>query len=214
MHCKVLYEDNHIIVVHKPAMLLTQPNNTPEPSAQEEVKAWLKEKYNKPGAVFLHVIHRIDKPVSGIVLFAKTTKALSRLQASMRERLMTKIYVAKVSPPPEKESATLIHWLMHDDYFAREVAVDHPDGKRCELSYHTLHQFDKYSLVEINLATGRYHQIRAQFAAIGSPIIGDVKYGSRAPYPAEGIALHHQRLVFPHPITKESIEIECVAPWV
>ncbi len=193
----ILYCDNHLLVILKPPMVATQPD------LEEEGKAWLKKKFAKPGNVFLHAIHRLDKPVSGVVLFARTSKALSRLQAMMREKEIAKTYVAEIEGHLEKEEGTLKHFLVHDEHRAR---VDFRNGKEALLHYRVLKKKKETSLVEINLETGRYHQIRAQFSAVGHPIVGDTKYGSKR-FCKEGISLESTKLSFKHPITGKEIEI-------
>ncbi|NGX50756.1 MAG: Ribosomal large subunit pseudouridine synthase C [Chlamydiae bacterium] len=197
----VLYLDNHLLAVNKPAGLLTQPNNSDAPDLETAAKAWLKKKFNKKGNVFLHPIHRLDKPVSGIVLFARTSKALSRLNSQMREKTIEKIYLARVEGHLKAKAASLKHTLTHGDHRAHLS----PEGKEAHLSY-TVCKSDAHStLVEITLHTGRYHQIRIQFASIGHPIVGDIKYGSTQEAPR--IALHHSKLIFDHPISKDKITI-------
>lgn len=203
MDLEVLYEDNHLIAVVKPAGIATQPTDDGQENLQDRVKAWLKDKYAKPGQVFCEPIHRIDKPVSGIVVFAKTSKGLSRMQAAVREGKVTKRYLAKVSPLPQKATGTLEHHLFHGDHRAEIVSKGDPRGQKALLHYQT-----KGSYLEIDLVTGRYHQIRAQLAAIGSPIIGDRKYGSKEAFQPNQIALHHAKFTLPHPITQEELVLE------
>lgn len=209
---EILYEDNHLIAVEKPAGLLTQPTNLQNESLETLVKAWIKEKYQKPGNVFLGIIHRLDKPVSGIVLFAKTSKALSRMNTSMRSREMQKTYSALVEGRPPKEKDTLEHFLIHDEHFAQISQANAPEAKLARLHYEVLHRKGNTTLLKINLETGRYHQIRAQCAAIGCPIVGDLKYGSHNPLPGKIIALHHNLLQFKHPITHTPVSIESPLP--
>ena len=192
-----IYCDNHILALDKPAGVATQPD------FEEAAKAWIKAKYNKPGAVFLHPIHRLDKPVGGLVLFARTSKALSRLQEQMRERKIEKTYLAWVEGELPQSEGRLVHFLEHGSFQAYVSA----QGKEAILDYKIVEQKSGLSLVEIQLVTGRYHQIRAQFAAVGCPIVGDEKYGSRHPW-SNGIALHHVRMRFTHPVTKETIALE------
>ena len=214
----VLYEDNHIIAVNKPAGLLTQPTDLESDSLEIRVKAWIKEKYQKPGNVFVGVIHRLDKPVSGLVIFAKTSKALSRLNEAIRSREMQKTYCALVEGIPQKKQDTLTHFLKHDDHFSYIVNKNDPDAKLARLHYETLKTFEKTTLLQIILETGRYHQIRCQLAAIGHPIIGDRRYGAKkaqnilADLPQNAIALHHTRLSLSHPVTKEVLTIEAPLP--
>jgi 23S rRNA pseudouridine1911/1915/1917 synthase len=203
----ILYEDNHVIAIKKPAGLLTQ--ETPEEyySLENLCKAWLKAKYGKPGNVFVGVIHRLDRPVSGIVLFAKTSKALCRLNESIRLRQMQKTYIALIQGQLKLKSGThtLEHYLRHDDFRASICNKSDASSKLARLHYSCLETFKHSSLVEIHLETGRYHQIRAQFAAIGHPVVGDIKYGSAINMSDDSIALHHAKLQFFHPITKAPI---------
>lgn len=200
---QLIYEDNHLLVVSKPGNLLTQPSGTEQRSLEGCLKSWLKQKYVKPGNVFLHAVHRIDKSVSGIVVFAKTSKALSRLTESIRSKKTKKIYLALVEGKLKDETGTLSHYLAHDDFKAR--VTNAKEGKLSILHYKVIERRDQNSLVEIELETGRYHQIRAQFAAIGCPIVGDIKYGSQQQFIPGCIALHHSLLEIEHPITKEKL---------
>jgi 23S rRNA pseudouridine1911/1915/1917 synthase len=201
---EVIHCDNHLLAAIKPAGLATQPHETDVDNFQDRVKKWIKTTYDKPGNVFLEPIHRLDKPVSGIVLFARTSKALSRLQAQMRAQEISKTYTALVEGTLPHNSGTLEHFLMHGSHHA----LVHPEGKRAVLTYRTLARNDGNTLVEISLETGRYHQIRAQFSAIGHPIVGDAKYGSHSFWPKGGIALHHSKMCFAHPVTKQKILLE------
>lgn len=197
----VLFEDNHLLAVNKQEDLLTQPNDTSEISLETLAKAYIKEKYQKPGNVYLHACHRLDKPVSGIVLFAKTSKALSRMNDAIRNHKTKKKYLARLSKSfPEK--GMLEHTLSHDEYRAQED----PSGKKSRLTYTKLND----DLYEIDLETGRYHQIRIQLSLAGAPIIGDTKYGGP---PADRLYLHHHRFTFPHPITGEMISVESKLPF-
>jgi len=198
----ILFEDNHLFIVSKPAGLLTQPSGTSEDSLEAQAKAFLKIRDQKPGNVFLEVVHRLDKPVSGIVVFAKTSKALSRLNATQREKKFRKVYRATVEGHLRNKSGTLDYHLLHDHYRAK---VD-PSGKRAVLHYFVLEEFKNSSHVEVELETGRYHQIRAQFAYVGHPILGDHKYGSQVDW-KQGIALQHVLIEFPHPITSDVVKI-------
>lgn len=199
MNLDILFEDNHHLVVIKPAGMLTQPDDTSQASLEALAKDYIKHKYQKPGKVFLHAVHRLDKPVSGIVVFAKTSKALSRLNASQREKQWRKVYQAEIEGLLIPSAGELCHYLKHDDYKTLVSPLPKPDYKRSVLKYRVLEE----SVVEIELDTGRYHQIRAQLAFVGCPIIGDTKYGSRTRLPNEAIALHHSHLSFPHAITGE-----------
>lgn len=209
---KVIFCDNHLLVVFKPAGLSTQPHPGNADDLLGHAKAWVKKTYHKPGNVFLEPVHRLDKPVSGIVLFARTSKALSRLQQMMRERQMKKTYVATLEGTLLQETGTLEHFLVHDDYRARVVSASHPEGKRAVLHYNVVERSQGTTIVTIDLETGRYHQIRAQFAAIGHPILGDAKYGSSSSQKEGTIALCHTALTFLHPVTKEPLKYE-VSPF-
>lgn len=202
MNLDIIYQDNHQLVVNKPAGLLTQPSGTENDSLEENAKLWIKQVYNKPGNVFLHAVHRLDKPVSGIVLFARTSKALSRLQESMRQKQSIKQYVALVEGKFAEKEGVLQHNLVHDEHKAR-LAHSGEESKIARLHYRLKEEVNDLSLLEITLETGRYHQIRVQLSAAGHPIVGDSKYGSRFPYMPGAIALHHHRLQIPHPITGE-----------
>lgn len=191
----VIYEDNHLLVVDKPAGIPTQPNDSGSQNLEEMAKAYLKRPY-------LHAVHRLDKPVRGLVLFAKTSKALSRLNAAMRAGKFEKIYYARVDPLPKKESGTLIHYLIRGEQKTEVVSKDVKGSKEARLHFRILEE----NLLEIRLDTGRKHQIRAQLAAIGSPIIGDSKYGSSLS--GNGIELYAAKLAFPHPITGETIRCQ------
>lgn len=209
MNLDILYEDNHLLAVNKPAGMLTQPTEQDSNALETHTKQWIKEKYQKPGNVFLGVVHRLDKPVSGIVLFAKTSKALSRLNSAMRAREMKKTYRALVEGVLH-EDGTLEHYLSHDDYQAKED----PAGKLARLSYKIVKAHADSTEVSIELETGRYHQIRAQFAASGHPIIGDIKYGSKRKYKRDAIALCHESLEFIHPVTEQLVTIKIKGQFV
>lgn len=204
----VLYEDNHLLAAYKRPGLLTQPDGLAKTSLEEETKAWVKEKYEKPGNVFLHAIHRLDKPASGVVVFAKTSKALSRLNESIRNQETKKIYLALVEGAPKEKEGTLECWMIHDDYHARLCRKEERGAKLALLSYRVLEQKEGTTLLQIDLKTGRYHQIRLQLSALlGLPILGDFKYGAKKPFVDEGIALLHKEFTIPHPITKEPLVI-------
>ncbi|MFA7257445.1 MAG: RNA pseudouridine synthase [Kiritimatiellales bacterium] len=212
MNFDVLYHDNHLLAANKPAELLTQPSGTNKDNLEDRAKTYIKEVKGKPGNVFLHAVHRLDQVVSGIVLFACTDKALSRLNADMRAHRFTKIYHAMVSGVPPQSEGSLRHFLTHDDYHAKISNEDNPDARECLLDYKVLKQSEENSLLEIQLHTGRYHQIRAQLASIKCPIIGDDKYGSKVKLPCGAIALHHARLTVIHPVSKKEIVIEAPYP--
>lgn len=196
----ILFEDNHLIAVFKPAGIPTQKTAGHKTSLEEDVKAFVKTRDKKPGEVYLHAIHRLDKGVSGIVLFAKTSKALQRLNEEMREGKIEKIYTARLEKEPPEKQGTLRHFLKHDSFKSLVSAVAKTDYKEAVLHYKTIAPLT----VEIRLETGRYHQIRAQFSAIGCPIAGDEKYGAKTGV----IKLIHNRLRFTHPTTKELILVQ------
>ena len=209
MSIKILYEDNHLLALDKPAGLLTQPSETVSNSLETQAKAFIKERDQKQGNVFLHAIHRLDSQASGIVLFAKTQKALSRLSAYMREKEFHKTYIALVESGKAPQEGPLVDFLVHGDHTARVVPPQHPNAKRSELiivSSRPIAQ-NRWRL-EITLVTGRYHQIRAQLAFRGFPILGDIRYGSKAPFAPNAIALHHSILSFPHPTLHSEVVIE------
>lgn len=209
---EVLYEDNHLLVLNKPAGLLTQATEQESHSLENMAKAWLKEKYNKPFNVFLGVVHRLDKPASGIVLFAKTSKALSRLNDMIRSKDAIKVYCALVEGRPPKESGMLEHFLRHNDHRAYVSTHSDPEAKFARLFYDDIKRTPNTTLLHVLLETGRYHQIRAQCAAIGCPIVGDVKYGSKRSLPNGAIALHHHRLQLIHPVNKAPMVFESPLP--
>ena len=210
---KIVYVDNHIIAVIKPAGLLTQSDHSGDESLFEHTGHWIKKKYNKQNNIFLGIVHRLDRNVSGIVLFARTSKAASRLSKQFRNGTTKKYYRAIILGKLEKTSAILVHYLRKEKslkttVFPRET----PAAKRSELSYKVIDLFKKNSLIEITLSTGRFHQIRAQMAFIGHPIMGDIKYGSRIPLAEQEIALHAYKLVFNHPISNEEIKLKIPEP--
>lgn len=197
---KILYEDNHLIAVWKDAGILSQEDYSDDKSIMDDVKKYIKEKYNKTGNVFLGLLHRLDRPVAGIMLFAKTSKGASRLSKQFREHTIVKKYSAIIEGQLEKENGSLINFLEKEQKYsgALRAKINSKEGARAELSYKTILSNKKYSLIEINLLTGKFHQIRAQFAEIGHPIIGDVKYGGKkSPIISNGeIALVANKLSF------------------
>jgi len=201
---EVLYEDNHLIGVWKPGGVLVQGDDTGDACLMDEVKQYLKEKYQKPGNVFLGLLHRLDRPVSGIVLFAKTSKGASRLSEQIRNHTVKKVYHALVSGKLEK-NGRLVHYILKDEKKNKVTVYDtpHGDALRAELEYTVLDTDGKRSLVEVHLITGRPHQIRAQFSHIGHPLVGDAKYGSKEKYKNENIALSAVELGFETATTKE-----------
>lgn len=212
MTLHVIYEDNHILVVFKEAGLLTQPSGTAQASLENICKEYIKQKYAKPGNVYLHAVHRLDKPVSGIVLFAKTSKALSRLNEAMREKESSKTYLALIEGELPVKEGTLEHYLVHDEHHAAVAFKEDRGAKPARLHYKVIKGLGAQELIEIKLETGRYHQIRAQLAAAGHPIIGDQRYGSNTILKSGCIALQHQRLVLKHPVTGKEITFEAPTP--
>ncbi len=205
----ILYEDNHLIAVEKPALLLTQPSPTNSKSLEQDLKALIKKRDAKKGNVFLHAVHRLDKEASGIVIFAKTQKALSRLSQSLREQKFIKEYCALVEGTGLKEGK-VVDFLFHDHHKAIVVPQNHVGAKRAELEIVGVEERKNLSLVKIRLITGRYHQIRAQLAHLGHSIVGDRRYGSTILF--EGIALHHVRCTFPHPTQQTECEVQSPLP--
>lgn len=211
---KVVHEDNHLIAVNKACGEITQGDKTGDEPLSEALKRWLKEKYNKPGNVFVGVTHRLDRPVSGLVLFAKTSKALSRLNEMFRMGTIKKTYWAIVKNPPKEKEAELVHYLVRNEKQNKSYAYDteKPNSKKAILSYKIIARSDNYYLLEINLKTGRHHQIRCQLAKINAPIKGDLKYGFNRSNPDGGISLHARKIEFIHPISKEKIILEASIP--
>ena len=212
---EVLYEDNHIIAVNKTCKEIVQGDKTGDVPLSEIVKAYIKDKYNKPGEVFLGVTHRLDRPTSGVVLFARTSKALARLNAMFQSHeQIRKTYWAIVQGSPKLPEARLENYLIRNEaqnksYIAKPGAKD---AKQAILTYKTLTVGEHYSLLEINLETGRHHQIRCQLAAIGCPIKGDLKYGAKRSNPDGGICLHARQIAFEHPVSHEQIMITAPTP--
>jgi len=206
---EIVYEDNHIVVVNKAAGEIVQGDKTGDTPLSEMVKQYLKEKYNKPGNVFCGVVHRIDRPVSGLVIFARTSKALERLNKILREGEIHKTYRAVVEGHPAQKEALLENWLVSDGRINKTFVTDsrNRDAKLSRLEYRTVEEGDRYYLLEINLLTGRKHQIRAQLSAIGHPIKGDLKYGARRSNRDGGISLQAFRIRFTHPVSKEEIDL-------
>jgi 23S rRNA pseudouridine1911/1915/1917 synthase len=212
---EVLYEDNHLLALNKPHGLLTQPAGGSRDSLEDRARAMIKDTRHKPGNVFLHAVHRLDRVASGVALFSLTGKSLSRMNELMRRQEITRIYHAVVTGDLPRDRGTLEHFLRHSRLKSVPVDGSHPGAKRAVLEYRVLARTEKLALAEITLGTGRYHQIRAQLAASGCPIVGDSLYGSGTTYAAEGIALHHRRMEFLHPVRKERLVIEAryPAPW-
>lgn len=210
----VVYEDNHIIVVNKAASEIVQGDKTGDIPLSDTVKAYLKEKYQKPGNVFVGVTHRLDRPVSGLVVFAKTSKALSRLNDMFRVGDVHKVYWAIVKNEPKQSEGELVHWLVRNEKQNKSYAYDREvkDAKKAILKYRMIGKSDNYTLLEVELMTGRHHQIRCQLAKMGCPIKGDLKYGSPRSNPDGSICLHARRISFVHPVSKEQIELEAPLP--
>jgi len=211
---QVLHEDNHIIVINKRVGDIVQGDKTGDKPLSEVVKEYIKDKYNKPGEVFLGVVHRLDRPTTGIVVFAKTSKALERLNKMFSERETQKTYWAVVKNKPPKNEDNLIHFLKRNEKNNTSKAhlKEVPDSKKASLDYKIIKELNNYFALEINLHTGRHHQIRAQLQAIGCPIKGDLKYGFDRSNPDGGIHLHARKLHFIHPVSKEEITIVAPTP--
>ena len=211
----VLYEDNHIIAVSKTCHEIVQGDKTGDTPLSETVKAYIKEKYNKPGEVFLGVTHRLDRPTTGVVLFARTSKALSRLNEMFKSHeKIQKTYWAIVQTPPPTPQGRLENYLWRNEKQNKSFVVKPgtKDAKHAILSYKAISQSDRYTLLEINLETGRHHQIRCQLAALGCPIRGDLKYGAKRSSPDGGISLHARKIEFIHPVSKQIISITAPVP--
>ena len=211
----ILYEDNHLVIVNKQAGEIVQGDKTGDTPLSDIVKDWLKEKHNKPGNVYLGVVHRLDRPVSGVVLFAKTSKALPRLNKMFAEHnKVNKTYWATVQNRPQEPQGTLTHWLTRQEKNNTARAYDRevPGSKKAVLDYELIASGDRYHLLEIHLHTGRHHQIRCQLAKIGCPIKGDLKYGAPRSNPDGSISLHARTLTLEHPVNHESISVTAPVP--
>jgi pseudouridine synthase, rluA family len=211
---QVLYEDNHIIIVYKQSGEIVQGDKTGDKPLSETIKEWIKQKYAKPGNVFLGVVHRLDRPVSGIVVFAKTSKALSRLNNMFRNGEVRKTYWAMVQTAPNMPEATLTNWLVRNEKQNKSYVYNNemPNAKQAILKYKTIGQTEHYTLLEVNLLTGRHHQIRCQLAAMGCPIKGDLKYGARRSNPDGSISLLSHKIEFIHPVSKQKIVVVSPLP--
>ena len=218
---QVVYEDNHIIIVAKTSGEIVQGDKTGDTPLSELVKQYIKEKYQKPGEVFLGVVHRLDRPVSGLVVFARTSKALARLNRMFAEGEVHKTYWAIVETlprgngaPPSSESILLTHYLVRNEKQNKSYAYDRevPHSKKAQLRYRVISRGDRYDLLEIQLLTGRHHQIRCQLAKMGRPIKGDLKYGAPRSNPDGSISLLSRRVEFIHPVSKEQIVVEAPLP--
>lgn len=210
----VLYEDNHIIIVNKSVSEIVQGDKTGDRPLSEIVKDYIKEKYNKPGNVFLGVTHRLDRPTSGIVVFARTSKALPRLNEMFKNKEVSKTYWAVVKNRPKQDEGTLKHYLVRNEKQNKSYAydVEKPNSKLAILHYKLIAHSDNYNLLEVDLETGRHHQIRCQLSKIGCPIKGDLKYGAERSNPDGGINLHARKISFIHPVSKEKIEVVAPVP--
>lgn len=211
---QVVYEDNHLIIVSKRAGEIVQGDKTGDTPLSETVKEYIREKYHKPGNVFLGVAHRLDRPVAGLVVMARTSKALSRLCDMFRQGEVHKTYLAIVCAPPRQEEETLEGWLVRREKQNKSYAYDHevPGSKHALLRYRHLASSERYHLVEVTLLTGRHHQIRCQLAHAGMPIRGDLKYGAPRSLPDGGISLLARRVEFVHPVSKQQITVEAPLP--
>ena len=211
---QVLYEDNHIIIINKRAGDITQGDKTGDKPLSDVVKEYVKDKYNKPGNVFIGTVHRLDRPTSGIVIFARTSKALERLNKMLRDKTINKTYWALVKNKPKKESDTLIDFLKKDTKknksFVYKKEIE--GSKKATLHYKIIKKLDNYTLLEIDLETGRHHQIRTQLSSIGSPIKGDLKYGFDRSNKDGSISLHARKIEFIHPVSKENISLIAPTP--
>jgi len=211
---EILYEDNHLIAVNKQVSDLVQPDATGDEVLGDRIKAYIKEKYHKPGEVFLGVVHRLDRPVTGVVIFARTGKALSRMNELFKDHRVRKTYWAVVRNKPPEEEASLVHYLHRDPAQNKSFAYPQPKGsaREARLHYRLVGSTSNYYLLEIDLQTGRHHQIRAQLSRIGSPIRGDLKYGYERSNPNGGIHLHARMVRFIHPVKKTEIQIIAQPP--
>lgn len=211
---EIVYEDNHLIIVYKHSGEIVQGDKTGDVPLSEDVKCYLKEKYQKPGNVFLGVVHRLDRPVAGLVVFAKTSKALTRLNKMFRDGEVHKTYWAITKNLPPQSEGTLTDWLVRNEKQNKSYAYDHevPHSKKAILKYRLIGQSDYYCLLEVNLMTGRHHQIRCQLAHMGCPIKGDLKYGAQRSNPDGSICLLAHHVEFVHPVSKQLISLDSPLP--
>ena len=211
---EILYEDNHLIVVNKPAGMLVQGDQTGDTPLVDILKTHIKEKYHKPGKVFLGVIHRLDRPTSGVVVMARTSKALQRMNQLFADRKVEKLYWALIPKGLKETTLRLEHWLVRNPQKNKSFAYDQErsQSKKAILTATQRHQLDRFSLVEIQLETGRHHQIRSQLSKIGFPIKGDLKYGAPRSNPNGNIDLHARKLSFVHPVSKEKLVFTASVP--
>ena len=212
-HIEVIHEDNHLLIVNKPAGMLSQKDNTGDDSIIEYAKSYIKKKYDKPGKVFLGLPHRLDRPVSGAIILCRTSKSLTRMSEAIRSREIRKIYHAIICGRPEKSSDRLESYIKKDSKRNKVTVRSQPfaDAKRAILSYQLLKSKSNKSLLQVELETGRPHQIRSQLAYIGVPILGDLKYGADTPLSDKSISLHARQLKFIHPVSKEQLTV--IAEW-
>ena len=210
----VLYEDNHLIAINKKSGDICQADKTGDIPLSEIVKEFLKNKYNKPGNVYLGTIHRIDRPTTGVIIYAKTSKALSRMNEKFRNNEISKTYWAIVKNKPKKDYGTIVSWLKKNTKNNKSTSYleEGSDKKKSILDFKIIKKLDNYYLLEINLKTGRHHQIRCQLSSIGSPIKGDLKYGARRSNKNAGINLHSRKLEFIHPVSKKYINLTSPTP--
>lgn len=210
----VVYEDNHLIIVNKSSSEIVQGDKTGDKPLAEMVKEYIKQKYHKPGNVFLGVVHRLDRPVSGLVVFARTSKALARLNEMFRTKEVHKTYWAIVGNCPSAEEGELVHWLVRNEKQNKSYAYDKekPEAKKAILDYKLIGRSERYFLLEVDLKTGRHHQIRCQLAKMGCPIKGDLKYGSPRSNPDGSICLHARRVRFVHPVSNQEIDVTAPVP--
>lgn len=211
---RVVYEDNHIIIVFKEAGEIVQGDKTGDEPLSEKVKQYIKEKYHKPGNVFLGVVHRLDRPVSGLVVFARTSKALTRMNEMFRKGEVHKIYWAITQNSPSAPESLLENWLVRNEKQNKSYAYDHEvaGSKLAKLTYKVIGKSDRYTLIEVHLLTGRHHQIRCQLAHIGCPIRGDLKYGAKRSNPDGSISLLARHIEFVHPVSKQNLSIDLPLP--
>lgn len=214
MEISVIYEDNHLIIVNKRSGDITQGDKTGDKPLPEKVKEWLKKKYNKPGNVFCGVVHRLDRPTSGVVVFAKTSKALTRMNKMFQQKVVQKTYWAIVESKPKKAQDELTHFLKKNDKQNKSYPVNEGVelAKKATLRYNTIATSENYFLLEVFPETGRHHQIRTQLSAIGAIIKGDLKYGAKRSNKDGSISLHARKIEFIHPVSKETITVKAPVP--
>lgn len=211
---KVVYEDNHVIIVHKESGEIVQGDKTGDKPLSETVKDYIRDKFHKPGNVFLGVVHRLDRPVAGLVVFARTSKALSRLNEMFRNGVVHKTYWAITKNAPAEPEGTLVNWIVRNEKQNKSYVYDKevPNAKRAELKYRVIAHTENYHLIEVNLLTGRHHQIRCQLAHMGCVIKGDLKYGAPRSNPDGSISLLSHEVTFIHPVSKVEIKAESLIP--